>query len=327
MVSEAEIIIDKCIGVKTGEKCTVVTDSTRRVEGEVIAAVARARGAEALLVDISPYVTAVHAGRYVEPPEHFKELIKASNVTIIVTSQQFSQRFSHKIHYFLNQSESCSVYQIDEGLGSWDLTMDDIEKIMDNCHKIMDRMKDAKLVRVTSNNGTDIRLCIDGRQCLPVMPIMKRAAIQAAMPIPLWGELNWAPVEELTEGRAVIDGILMRWGAELAVSEPVEWIVRKGRIVDVKGGNDAREFIKTLESADENAYVIGELGIGASHKARLGTMEEKGRLGTVHLGVGSNKGVYPGGRIISKIHGDGTIRNVTVYVDSVKIIEEEKIIT
>jgi hypothetical protein len=48
MVSEAEIIIDKCIGVKTGEKCTVVTDSTRRVEGEVIAAVARARGASPL---------------------------------------------------------------------------------------------------------------------------------------------------------------------------------------------------------------------------------------------------------------------------------------
>ena len=150
------------------------------------------------------------------------------------------------------------------------------------------------------------------------MPIMKRAAIQAAMPIPLWGELNWAPVEELTEGRAVIDGILMRWGAQLAVSHPVEWVVHKGRIVEVKGGRDAHDFIKTLESADENAYIIGELGIGASHKARLGTMEEKGRLGTVHLGVGSNKVVYPGGRIVSKIHGDGSIRNVTVYVDSIK---------
>ncbi|MCS7129556.1 MAG: hypothetical protein NZ919_02825, partial [Candidatus Caldarchaeum sp.] len=208
----------------------------------------------------------------------------------------------------------------------WDLHPEDVDLIMDRSLRVMEGMEGAKWVRVSSPNGTDVKLCIDGRDCLPVMPVMHRAAIQAAMPIPLWGELNWAPVEELTEGRVVVDGILMRWGHESAVNSPVEWTVRRGRIVEVKGGREAEEFLKTLESADDNAYVIGELGIGASHKARLGTMEEKGRLGTVHFGVGSNKGVYPGGKNVSSIHGDGSVRNVRVEVDGRLIIEGEKLL-
>lgn len=326
MVAEGEIVVDICIGVKKGEKVVVASDAKRRFEGEVIASLCHSRGADVLHVDITPYVMPIHAGRYLDPPEHFKELMKKTNVTIIVTSQEYSQRFSHKIHYFLTQSRECSVYQVDEGLGTWDLHREDIDVIMDRSRRIMDAMRDAKWVRVSSPNGTDIKLCIEGRACLPVMPVMDRAAIQAAMPIPLWGELNWAPVEELSEGRVVVDGILMRWGREAAVSNPVEWIVRGGRIVEVKGGREAEEFLKTLESADPNAYIIGELGIGASHKARLGTMEEKGRLGTVHLGVGSNKGVYPGGKNVSSIHGDGSVRNVKVEVDGRLIIDGETLL-
>ncbi|MEM2001002.1 MAG: hypothetical protein QXO30_08235 [Candidatus Caldarchaeum sp.] len=326
MIAEAEIVVGMCVGVKKGEMVVVASDSKRRLEGDVLASVCHSRGAEVLHVDLTPYVSPIHAGRYVEPPDHFKELMKKSNVTLIATSQEYSQRFSHKIHHFLVQTEDCCVYQVDEGIGTWDLHVEDVDKIMERSRRIMEAMRGARWVRVSSPNGTDVRLCIEGRECLPVMPVMKRAAIQAAMPIPLWGELNWAPVEELTEGRVVVDGILMRWGHESAVSSPVEWTVKNGRIVEVRGGREADEFLKTLETADPNAYVVGELGIGASHKARLGTMEEKGRLGTVHLGVGSNKGVYPGGRNVSTIHGDGSVRNVKVEVDDRLIIDGERLL-
>jgi leucyl aminopeptidase (aminopeptidase T) len=326
MVKEATIVVDHCIGIRKGERVTIATDSSRRVEAEVIASLCHAKGADILIVDLSPYVIPVVAGRYVDPPSHFKDLMKSSNVTIIVTSQEFSQRFSHKIHYFLNQTEECSVYQVDEGIGSWDYEMKDVQLIMERGKKILQAISGAKWVRIISPNGTDIKLCIEGRDCLPDLPIMPRPVMQAATPIPLWGELNWAPVEDLTNGRAVIDGILMRWGSESAVGQKVEWIVEKGRIIEIKGKDEAEEFRKTLQSADENAYVIGELGIGVSHKARLGTMEEKGRLGVVHLGVGSNKGVYPGGRNASSIHGDGSVRNVTIEVDGRKILSNETLL-
>ncbi len=326
MTREAAIVIDNCLAVKRGEKVTIATDSQRRLEAEVLASVCNARGAEVLIVDLSPYVVPIQTGRYVDPPEHFKELMRVSNLTIIVTSQEFSQRFSHKIHYFLNQSPECSVYQIDEGMGAWDYSLEDVESIMEKSRKVMRFMQGKKWVRVTSPRGANIRLCIEGRECLPGLPVWPRPLMQAAGPIPLWGELNWAPVEGLSEGRAVIDGILMRWGSESAISAPVTWTVKAGRIVDIEGGEEATQFRRTLESADPNAYIIGELGIGTSHKAKLGTMQEKGRIGTVHLGVGSNKGVYPGGKNVSKIHGDGTIRDVTVEVDETKVIEGEEVL-
>jgi leucyl aminopeptidase (aminopeptidase T) len=326
MTKEAELVVDTCLGVKQGEKVTIAMDSARRIEAEILASVCHARGAEILVVDITPYVIPISKGRYVDPPENFKTLMKNSNLTMIVTSQEYSQRFSHKIHYFLNQTPDCSVYQIDEEMGAWDYSLQDVNGIMAKGRKIMDFMKGKKSVRVTSPNGTDISFSIENRECMPGLPVMPRPGMQAACPIPLWGELNWAPVENRSCGHAVIDGILMRWGSESAVTQPVQWEVKDGRIVEIRGGEEATQFRKTLESADANAYIIGELGIGASHKAKLGTMQEKGRIGTVHLGVGSNKGVYPGGTNVSKIHGDGSIRNVSIEVDGTKIIEGEKIL-
>jgi len=326
MVKEASVIVDNTIGIKKGEKVTIAKDSGRTIEAEVLASVSNARGAEVLVVDISPYVIPWQTGRYADPPEHFKELVKSSNVTLVVTDQEFSQRFSHSVHHFLNQTEECSVYQIDEGMGTWDYSAEDALLIADRSKQIMNAFRSAKTVRVTSPGGTNVTLSIERRDCLPVTPIMPRAPTQSATPIPLWGELNWAPIEDLTEGRVIIDGILMRSNSESAVNNPVEWIVKGGRIVKVSGGKEADDFRKALEAADENAYVIGELGIGTGHKARFGRMEEKGRLGTVHLGVGNNKGVYPGGTNVSKIHGDGSIRNVTVEVDGRKIIEREEVL-
>jgi 2,5-dihydroxypyridine 5,6-dioxygenase len=326
MTKEAELVIDTCLKVRSGERVTIATDSERNIEGQVIGSVCHARGAQVLVVDLTPYVIPIKRGRYVDPPENFKALMKESNLTLIVTSQEYSQRFSHKIHYFLEQTPDCSVYQIDEEMGTWDYSEEDINEIMSKGRRVQNYINGRKWVRVTSPNGTDIRFSVEGRNCLPGLPVMPRPGMQAACPIPLWGELNWAPNELLSEGKAVIDGILMRWGSESAISQPVTWKVKGGRIVDIQGESDALQFKRTLESADPNAYVIGELGIGVSHKAKLGTMQEKGRMGTVHLGVGSNKGVYPGGTNVSKIHGDGSIRNVTIEVDGAKIIEGEKIL-
>ncbi len=326
MMQEASIVVDMSIQVKKGEKITIGTDFERRMEAEVLASLCNARGAETLIVDLSPYVVPIKTGKYVDPPERFKEMMRSSNVTILVTSQEYSQRFSHKIHYFMTQTAECSVFQVDEKMGTWDYSPEDVEKVMEIGNKILVFMKSAKWVRVTSPKGTDIKFCIEGRDCLPNLPVLPRPVMQAADPIPLWGELNWAPVENLSEGRVVIDGILMRLGSESATSTPVEWSVKNGRITEIKGGDEATEFRRTLESADPNAYIIGELGIGASHKANLGTMQEKGRLGTVHFGVGSNKGVYPGGQNVSKIHGDGSVRDVTISVDGREMLVDGKIV-
>src|SRR5487761_524258 len=174
MVQEASIVVDMSIAVKRGEKVTIGTDFERRLEAEVIASLCNARGAETLIVDLSPYVVPIKTGRYIDPPQRFKDMMRSSNVTILVTSQVYSQRFSHKIHYFMTQTPECSVFQVDEKMGTWDYSMEDVEKVMGMGNKILNFMKDARWVHITSRKGSDIKFCIEGRACLPALPILPR---------------------------------------------------------------------------------------------------------------------------------------------------------
>jgi leucyl aminopeptidase (aminopeptidase T) len=138
--------------------------------------------------------------------------------------------------------------------------------------------------------------------------------------VPLWGEYNWAPVENLTEGRIVVDGICEAGPSMHLVSEPVEWTVKGGRVIEVEGGKDAKEWAKLIKS-DDGAAVVGELGIGANHKAKTGTETEKALLGTCHFGLGDNH-VYPGGAVKSQLHADGGVHDITLEIDGRRIMED-----
>ena len=56
LTRSAELVVDHCIGVGAGDHCLVISDKNRWAEGEAIAGVALARGATALLMDVSSEV-------------------------------------------------------------------------------------------------------------------------------------------------------------------------------------------------------------------------------------------------------------------------------
>ncbi len=66
---------------------------------------------------------------------------------------------------------------------------------------------------------------------------------------------------------------------------------RKGKWSDVQGGMAANKLRQILEVLnDEKAYNYAEFGIGLNPKARLcaTNLEDLGRLGNCHVGIGSN---------------------------------------
>jgi len=242
-------------------------------------------GADVLIVDVSDHVGKISAGDtyWSMPPKHLIAILQNSNVSIFTVDQTYAFRISHHIRSFVQVSETCSAYKVDPGMGTWGLTRKDVDRITEAGYKIMTAISGHDEVRVTSPKGTDVRLSITGRGCLPVFPVTERGKSHFVHVIPLWGECNWAPIENCTEGKIVIDGITEASTVLCAVHEPVEWIVREGRVVEVLGAEDAEDFKKVVKT-DGGAAVIGELGVGGSHKAILGTESEKGRLGTVHFG-------------------------------------------
>ena len=79
--------------------------------------------------------------------------------------------------------------------------------------------------------------------------------------------------------------------------------MEKGRITEIRGGDEASRLKAKLEGADANAFCIGELGLGANPNAKLmGTGEDERMNGGIHIGIGHN--IHLGGTVQSSSHID-----------------------
>ncbi len=93
-------------------------------------------------------------------------------------------------------------------------------------------------------------------------------------------------------------------------------------MIKIEGG-EAEELSRFLEElSDPYAYWVGELGIGTNEKARItGNIleDEKGSSHRAHC-FGYERGI--GGKVESKTHNDGIIRNPTVKFDGELIMDK-----
>jgi leucyl aminopeptidase (aminopeptidase T) len=319
LLSDARMVVRDFIKLGPGETVTILADGPRGEEARAVIAAALEVGADPVLLDIGPQVTSLLLGDrfWVDPPAPVVAAIQASRVTVIVVDETYGFRLDHKVRSLFRTGPDCSIYKIDLGMGTWRLRPQDIAEVQRIGDDLLAAMAGADRVRVTSAAGTDVELSIRGHGCLPVEVVPDRG-LPYAIPVPLWSEFNWAPVEGSVNGRIVIDGITEATPLLHVVSEPVTWTVVGDRVVDVEGGQDAEDF-RAVMAVDAGSSLIGELGIGGNPRAIFGTETEKARLGTVHFGIGQND-EYPGGKIVSTVHVDGVVRNARVEVDGRPLI-------
>ena len=321
LLSDARTVVRDFVKLRSGENVTVLSDGPRAAEAAAVLQACQEFGAEAVLLDLSQQVASLLLSEafWVDPPPPVIAAVQASDVTIVVLDETYGFRLDHKVRTLFEPSPECSIYKIDLGMGSWRLRREDVDTVERTGRELLAAMAGADIVHVTSPAGTDVRLSIRGRDCLPVDVVPARG-MPYAIPVPLWGEYNWAPVEESVEGTIVIDGITEATPVLHVVSDPVTWTVTRDRIVEIRGGQDADDFRRIFDT-DAGSSLIGELGIGGNHRAIFGTETEKAKLGTVHFGVGQND-EYPGGQIRSAVHVDGVVRNARVEIDGRVLIAD-----
>ena len=326
LIKGATLIIDHCLKVESGEKVLIIADQDHRMESEVLAGLAYARGTFPILVDVTPQVTACMESMDVsmEPPANLAEAMRSSDVIIIVTVLEWANRFAHVAPVKDAVANNARVVSIEEGMDRWDLTIEDIDLIMNRTAKLTQAMEGAKWVHVTTPMGTDVKVNIENRPALQVVPVKEKGVMMG--PIPLWGEVAYAAVEDKTEGVIVVDGIMLGVGVEGTLPEPIKWIVRDGKAVEISGGEVAQRLKDVVDAVGPSALVIGEFAIGTSHKEEYGTPSEKGLLGTCHFALGDNANCYPGGQNKCSLHLDGSVRNVTVKVDDKLIISKGELV-
>ena len=255
-----------------------------------------------------------------EPSKTLAAAMKASDAIIITTNLEWANRFAHVDPVAESVALGARIGSVEEGMADWDLTSDDISVIVSRAERIMAAMEGGEWCRVTTAAGTDVNVSIKDRPPLKVVPI--KGAGEMMGPVPLWGEVAYAACEDKTHGVIVVDGIMLGVGVYGTLKEPMTWQIEGGRAVSITGGAEAERLRSVIGGSDDMANVVAEFAIGTSHKEVLGSPSEKGMLGTVHFALGDNAHCYPGGQSHSRLHLDGSCRDVTVEVDGKVIVKD-----
>lgn len=180
-----------------------------------------------------------------------------------------------------------------------------MKKLAENLIK---NLTDAVRFHITTDAGTDLMLGVNKRNFIDDVKIIPGEMCNLPC-----GEIYCAPEETEADGVVVFDASIGDIGL---LKEPLKVFLQKGKVVNFSGSDkNLVKRITQLSSVDEEARVIGELGIGINPGARItgNMLEDEKAIHTAHIAFGCNTD-FGGGKNNSKIHRDFLFRNPTINV-------------
>lgn len=188
-------------------------------------------------------------------------------------------------------------------------------------HKVTDMTQRSKRMRITTPAGNDLSFtflpeertvtCDDGLADTPGMHF-------------LGGQICFVPDFDSINGRLVFDGTIAPPCGFL--KEPVTLEIEKGRVVQIRGGSQAEELRRWLDSfEDPNMYRLAHGCYGFNPGARLcgNVLEDERVWGSTEWGLGYLSAVdAPPDGIQAKSHMDGICMNSSVWLDGAQVLDK-----
>lgn len=313
MVEGAKNALSTVLSLKKGEDMLIVIDDSKAEIGRAFA-----EGGKSLGANTSIYSLSKHQRPILEIPSELHTLFK-SNQVIINTFSSDSQETPFRVKLLYEEIQynarvghapGITVGMMREG----PMNVDFLE-IVESADCLMEKFDGVKSVHITAPSGTDIIMDIENRGWQTDLRIVEGDF--GNLPA---GEVWCAPVENGANGKLVIDGSIGDLGQ---VPKLLTMTVDNGRLVSVEC--EDKEFaceVEELCEIDDNARVIGELGIGLNPGAKIsGEMLEDEKAGeTAHIAFGNNIDMS-GGKNNSKTHRDFLFYKPTIiatYLDGSK---------
>jgi leucyl aminopeptidase (aminopeptidase T) len=301
-----------CGGVKPGETVLISTDTNKMRIAESLAGAAYAVGATPIIIMIPP--VGVHGAQLPEPVvAAFKE------ADVFLQPSTWSQTHTRaRVEAIKAGKRGCTMCEITEDalcVGAINADYEACDRLGRKLGAVLEKTEE---VRITSPAGTDIRGTVKDRPVQYETGLFKKPGQFAAFPD---SEINISPLEGTAEGKIVSDVSIMSVG--ITLYDPVTLIVKGGRVTDIQGGMAAARLRQILEVLnDEKAYNYAEFGIGLNPEARLAAtnLEDLGRLGNCHAGIGSSFAI--GGKVLAPNHIDAMYKDATVYFDDKVVLEK-----
>jgi leucyl aminopeptidase (aminopeptidase T) len=315
MMPGAMKAMTQCAAVKPGENVVIACDTNKMRMAEALAAAAYAVGGMPTIVTFPP--TGAHGAQV---PKAVVGACAQSDVLFMPTSWSMTHTDA-RIEAINNGSRVCTMCEVTEDCLCTGGILGDFEENDRIGREIGAVMAVGKTIRMTSDAGTELTAEITGRPVQYETGLFREAGQFAALPN---SELNISPIEGTTEGIIVGDVRLMGYG--VLREEPITIEVRSGEIVKISGGNAAVYLSETLKAfEDQSAYNLAEFAVGLNPASReyATNLEDLGKLGFGHHGIGSNYAI--GGKVAAPCHIDVIYSKASLEIDDKLVLDKGKV--
>lgn len=162
--------------------------------------------------------------------------------------------------------------------------------------RLVESINKTEWIRVTTPNGTDMKICKEGRQAEGDDGLLTAPGSFGNLPA---GEAYLAPLEGKSHGVMIIE-----WGPTRKLDQPLRLTIENGVVVKIEGNDIHREELEVKFAENPNCRNIAELGIGTNDKASRpdNVLEAEKIMGTIHIALGDNTGF--GGVVSAPFHQD-----------------------
>jgi len=301
----SRIAVNQCMNIKPDEKVLIITDEKMPKEiSESLAEAVKEVHAKCTIKYMKPLK---ENGQ--EPEKEIAELMKTPDALFLVTSKSVShtkaRRDACKLGVRIASMPKVTEFSFTQG----GLTAD-YRQVRELTNKMYERLKDAKTIRITSDNGTNFTASVEGREWDPDDGYISKGDVEN---LPS-GEVCTAPIEGTSHGTIVIDKMAHH-------GDGIRYTVKNGFVEKIEGSESLE---KVVEEVGRNARNIAEIGIGTNPKAQIigNILEDEKVFGTVHIAIGNNLSF--GGNVDVPLHLDGIILKPTLEVDEKVIIKNGK---
>ncbi len=320
------IVANEMCRIKKGESVIITVDSVMDLKPVMeVAKAAEAAGGKVL---VAYHSTPSGYGKVADPqlPESLKKAIPAADVWVEFNNQWLL----YSTPWIEAMSNNRTRYLFLGGLDPERITRCIAKLDMDLQEKFQNRVVElthnASKMRVTTPAGTDISF-----ENVNKRPITNELRADVPGPHFLVGQIGWAPREESINGVIVYDGSFSGGGeADLGIlAHPVELVIKKGRITEIKGQEEAKVLENWLKKlGDPNMYNLAHICYGFNPGAVLtGLCTEDERVwGSTEWGNGYQGPMFEGALPEAVSHADGICLNSTVWLDDQLLVKEGKVV-
>lgn len=312
----AKILIETCGGCKQDEKIAIITDDSSLELAKIMWAA----------LEAYPQKTLVLMPDAQMHGEDTNDVVGNAmlHADVIFGCTKFSLTHAPKKKIavqqgarFVNMADYDMSMMEDGGLHA------DFHEMKKLCLAVGEKIKDRSRIEITTPRGSHYTASIEGRAPFMSFGMAHEPGTACTPPCVM---CSTCAVEGTGEGVVYLDGSVIHPSIGL-VTDAIKLTIHKGLITDITGGPQAQALKELLTSFHEDAaFNVGEIGIGLNTKCKLrGRMlEDEGCGGTVHFGIGDNRGF--GGHMACSFHLDAVFCEPTLLVDGTPVLIDGKII-